>query len=374
MYKKIKDTFFAWLERTLPYEDYIMIRSRYYWLTTSSERENKYRLPYFISRKRNAKEKYCVFRYALPGSALFSSALGHIVSYEWAKSKGYIPIVDLEYEYDFQKGHLGKDNEWEYCFEQPVSIKDVVQKDWVLVEQIGRNKTWRKETCLIINHDADDYTIHVVDKNWREYYGRLNQYVRKAWVWKQSFLDEYQQECGCKISENDCVLGIFLREEFSVDVSKLRTNKTAREIYKKHPLTIGVQEIVQLVKEYMKEWGCNKVFVSTEMSDSLDLFLQEFGDCVIFVNRQRMKSNLYTNHEKYWDMSNDEKREYDRKLNQTLNKREKTIAYVKEVYGLSLCDYLIAPKSSGAAAALALNGGKYRDICILPDFNKADRY
>ncbi len=374
MLKSIKKNFFCWLEEKLPYEQYIMIRSRYYWLSTPSEWHEKYRFPYFLSKKKNAGKKYCIFRYAEPGSSLFSSGLGHIFSYEWAVSKGYIPIVDIEYAYDFQKKCLGKNNEWEYCFEQSMNIKEVIGQDWVLVEQVGRNGTWLEETCLDINGSRDDAMIHVMATNWKDYYKKVNQYIKKIWIFKESFLNEYRQECGCRIKQGDVVIGLFLREEFSVDVAKERTNKTARELYKKHPLTIGIHEIFELVKKYMEDWGCNKLFISTEIQDSLDLFLGEFGDKVIYVSRKRVRSSLYRNHDQYWDMDAEGKRDYDKKLNEMLNKKDKTIAYAKEVYGLSLCDYLIAPKSSGTAAALALNGGKYRDICILPDFNNIERY
>ncbi|HBI63205.1 MAG TPA: hypothetical protein DDY31_18695 [Lachnospiraceae bacterium] len=48
--------------------------------------------------------------------------------------------------------------------------------------------------------------------------------------------------------------------------------------------------------------------------------------------------------------------------------------YVEEVFCLSECDYFIGAKSSGTIAALSLNGGKYKDIYILPDKNKIARY
>ena len=51
-----------------------------------------------------------------------------------------------------------------------------------------------------------------------------------------------------------------------------------------------------------------------------------------------------------------------------------TVTYTEEIIGLSKCDYLIAAKSSGSIAALAMNGGKYKDIYILPDKNNIERY
>ena len=49
-------------------------------------------------------------------------------------------------------------------------------------------------------------------------------------------------------------------------------------------------------------------------------------------------------------------------------------AYIKEVIGLSRCDYLIGGASSGTAAALVMNGGAYDDIYILEDARKVKRY
>ena len=48
--------------------------------------------------------------------------------------------------------------------------------------------------------------------------------------------------------------------------------------------------------------------------------------------------------------------------------------YLKEIIALSRCDYLLGGGSSGMAAALVMNGGKYDDIYILEDARKIKRY
>lgn len=375
MFEEIKNRFFLWLEKVLPYEEYAIIRSRYCWLTTPKEWKNKYKFSYFLSKRPEAQKKYCILRLQMPQYALFAAGIQYIFMYDWAASRGYTPLLDIEYGYNFQRYMLGEDNVWEYCFEQSIKVKDAIKKEWVLVEDIGVGEKYRPEICEDINGKVDDRFIHVVKEGWREYYKKVNQYIQKTWVFKKHFLEECKNESTCKINKADKVLGVFLRENFSKDMEKCRSDNAAKEVYRNHPVTIGVKDTVQVVKEYMKKWNCNKIFLATVVQDSVDLFVEEFGQKVSWIERDRFSfADVISDSNIFWNMS--EKELYER-YNEKYGEKylyNMTLSYAKEIYNLSCCDYLIATKSSGAAVALSLNGGKYEDIFILPDFNKIERY
>lgn len=375
MVGKIKDSFFGVLEKVLPYEEYEKIRMAYRRMTTPMVGKSSYQSAYFLSKSLKAKEKYCIFRLQLPGYSLFAAGIQYIFMYDWAIAQGYIPLFDIEYDYNFQRYLLGEDNIWEYCFEQPISVKEALKKEWVFVESIGNGQKYRLETCVDINGRPEDHYIHAIEKGWREYYKKVNQYIQKAWVFKKSFLDECQKEYSNIMSKSDKVLGVFLRETFSKDAEKYRTNNTAKKVYNNHPMTIGIRDTVQLVKEYMEKWNCNKVFLATLMQDSIDLFVEELGDKVNYIERNRRGFlSTMVDANSAWNMSNQDVQDYYKKKYGERHLYESTYAYAKEVCILSYCDCLIAAKSSGAAVALSLNAGKYEEIFILPDFNNIERY
>lgn len=337
--------------------------------TVNRDQDNAYRFAYFVKRKRS-KKKYCIFRFQLPDYMTFAAGIQYIFAYEYARSKGFIPVIDMEWEYCFHQYELGKDNAWEYCFNQPVSVEEALKKDYVLVETLGMPGTWLDQMCLDINGRKGDHWIHATQNNWREYYAKVNQYIQKSWTFKPELINEYQTKYGCKIEEGDRVLGVALRESFSSDAYN-KMQAEAKKVFSEHPMCPGITETLELVHEHMKTWKCNKIFLSTMFQESLELFLQEFGDSVIYVDRDRNSLNDYKTKPDDWAMNNKEIYEYHQKNSDI---RNMTVTYTEEIIGLSKCDYLIAAKSSGSIAALAMNGGKYKDIYILPDKNNIERY
>lgn len=207
----------GFLRNKLPYRLFIAIEIMYgrylkYWKKNGKDCH----MAYFYRKKFNAKEKYCIFRGCKPGYAIFAAGLQYIFAYEFALSKGYIPVFDLEYTYDFRQHNFGKENDWEYCFEQNVSVKEALKKDFILVEDttIG----WLDKTCIDINGKRGDHYIHLRKNNWREYYANVNKYIQKSWIFKEEFINKYMKECGYIINGNNGILGVSLREAFSMDI------------------------------------------------------------------------------------------------------------------------------------------------------------
>lgn len=374
MLKKLRNQMFSLLEKILPYDIYKRIRIFYFKLVTN-DRKQKYKLAYFQSQNKKCEKKYCIFRFVMPNQMLFSVAKQYIFMYEWAVSKGFIPIVDIEYAYDFERGRLGENNLWELCFEQPLSVKEALKQDYVLVEAFGGYENWIQKTCLDINGAKNEHWVQVRQEGWRDYYANVHTYIEKCWKFKADILEAFEKNYGQRLKESGKVMGVFLREEFSEEACRLWQNATTKAVYQQHPMPPGVKETIEIVKEYMNKWQCDTIFLSTMYQESLDLFRQGFGDCVIYADRIREKlhpEKLPNPKEDFRIMTN--KEAYDFLKKDLENMRERTVKYTEEVITLSRCDYLIAAKGGGAVAALTLNGGKYEDVLVLPDANGIERY
>lgn len=369
MWKRVKEKIFSQLEHMLPYGVYKSIRIRYSHIFTRDKREEYYGA-YFYKRTGRAKEKYCIFRFNI-GIGVCAIVRQYIFLCEWAEKKGLIPIIDHETMYEFSKGQLGTDNRWEYVFEQPLSIRKVLEQEWVLVEEMNPHCCLR-ETCQAVNGDENDDFLHLKRDNWREYYKNAGAYYRKWIKWKPELAAAYEKNYGSYMKETGHKwIGVCLREEFSDDIPK--TDDRAKKIYAQHPYNLTLDESIILVKKYIEKWKCRKIFLSTQYQNSVDAFIREFGEeNVVYVNRDRFNFQNIESLSSIWGKNEKEASDIIRGTRDRAV--EITTAYMQEILGLSQCNYLIAASGSGAAVALALNGGQYDDIYILPDKNDIKRY
>lgn len=371
MLNKCKEILYLGVRKILPDE---IFRLCWSWYIRNNPKydQYRYRYGYFVSR-RKGDEKYFIIRYN-DKDGIFSAAFKYIYAYDWAIANGYIPIVDHENEYCYKINNLDEDNMWEYVFEQPISVTEALKKDWVFVAEMGLGDMWRPQMCKDINGIKDDFRVHMVKEGWREYYAKVNQYISKAWNFRKELLDEFENEYG-DIFQKKNILGIALRENFSSDIDKMSLNDNVRKVLNNdHPKTIGTSEIISLVQKYMANHDCSHIFVSTIYEESLSMFIEAFGNRVVSVERNRQKLDSLKKNTAAWGKNIEEEYNYVKSLRTIEEKKEISISYVKEILGLSRCDYFIATPCSGSIAALSLNGGNYKDVYILPDFNDAKSY
>lgn len=320
----------------------------------------------FVSKKRTDK-KYCIVRYERPTFDLLAAGVQYLFCYYQLAERGYIPILDIEYKYSFRQGRIGEYNIWDECFEQPISAKEASGQQYVLAT--GSLFTYADDPhiCLDLNGNVEDHFIHVRKDDFRSYYAKANEYVRPIWKVRKDLLEELDEEIWNKMQGHK-VLGVFLRENFSKDVSYKK--QADKEVYSHHPLLPGVAETIEIVKRQLDVWKFDYIFLSTMYIDSVEQFRQEFGEKVICIERERIRTTDVpgTN----FAMSEAEEYEAFKERMPYYTNLVKT--YLKEIVALSRCDYLLGGASSGMVAALVMNGGKYRDIYILEDKRKIGRY
>lgn len=362
-----RDKLFTLLDRKYP------ILMAYYRKLKLKDKDVYWESSHLFRRKKIiAKEKYCVFRIEYPNWSLFSVACQYIFMCEWALNKGFIPLVDLEYQYNFDQHKIGEDNVWEYCFQQPISMSQVKEKEYVYLHSCYQyDNVYLEKTCKDINGKKDDVYIHITQENWRKYYSNINKYVKKYWVFKQAIWDEFEWEYEIQMRKAQHLLGIFLREDWSEEYYQYLGIED-KKVFDMHPRVPSVSETINIVKEYLQKWECDHIFLSTLYQDSVERFREAFGDKIIVVDRIRHNSigDVAASTENLFSSTAEEKRS---NIKWSVEKKA-AASYIKEVIALSRCDYLIAARGRGATAALSLNGGKYRDIYILEDKNNCKRY
>ncbi len=362
--QRIEKNILKILERVLSYStfDRILIERR--------RRINKVKGFYpeavFFSKKKSDK-KYCIVRYTRPTFDLMAAGIQYVFCYHRLAARGYIPILDIEYAYTYRQGRIGEYNIWDECFKQPVLAKEAAVQPYVLATGYLFSYSDDPIICLNLNNDAEDHFIHVKRENFRDYYAKAQKYVEPIWQVKDELIEELDNEVWNKLNGHK-VLGVFLRENFSKEVSYKVT--ADEKVYSNHPLLPGIRETIEIIKRQLSEWKYDFIFLSTMYIDSLNQFREEFGDKVICIERKRMNINdsAATN----FGMSEIEEFEAFRSRLPYYTNLVKT--YIKEIVALSRCNYLLGGASSGMAAALIMNGGKYDDIYILDDARKIQRY
>lgn len=323
---------------------------------------------FLIRKKKRAKEKYCLFKIGTVGPSLGWMARNYIYICEWLIPQGLIPIIDMEYQYSLDQGRIGEENQWEYVFCQPVSVKDIDKQEYVIVKEGIEGICYPKKVCMDINGQEDDVYFHMEEQNWREYYTNISKYVKKYWIFRKEIIDDFEENYGIHFKKKK-IMGVFLKEDFTPDVYDTMDD-IERSVYDSHPKHPNVVTIIDIVKEYMNKWGCDSIFLSTIYQDSVEQFYKEFGDKVFTVDRKRIRLEDRKKLARYSD-TNEEKYQKNKEL---VDSKNRTVTYMQEIIGLSHCEYFLTMKAGGAIMALALNGGIYNDIHILPDSNGSIMY
>lgn len=320
----------------------------------------------FFLAKEKSDKKYCVVRYSFPNMALIAAGIQYIFCYHQLAERGYIPIIDIENDFSFKQGRVGEHNIWDVCFKQPISAEEAAKKPYVLVTGELFSYSDDPRICLDLNGDSEDHYVHVRKKNFREYYAKANKYTEPIWQVKDEILAELDEEIWNKVCGHR-VLGVFLREDFSKDVS--HKGEPDEAIYRNHPLLPGVKEVIESIRTQLNAWKYDFIFLSTVYQDSVEKFKEAFGNKVIYIERDRA---LINDEPSYFSMN--EREVYEDHQANLAYYENKSKTYLKEIIALSRCNYLIGGPSSGMAAALVMNGGKYDDIFILEDAREIKRY
>jgi hypothetical protein len=236
---------------TVPYSSFIDI--------------NKLPLGYFKSfGKKNSDKIFYVIWLDRYGSGFFSNVSSVLCHLKIAEDNNMIPVIDFQNFptlYNEKGGVNGKYNSWEYYF-QPVSkyhLEDVYQSKNI----IFGSGTYPEGMSYNITEIAGLSSIY------SKYIVLQKDIVKK--------IDEYTRQIGFQ----DKILGIHFRGQ----EQKFATC---------HSLPPTETQMLHHTDEIIQKYGISKIFLVTEDSDYLKLFVNRYGDKVFYTDMFRThNANAY---------------------------------------------------------------------------------
>lgn len=309
--------------------------------------------------KRNPDKKIVILRYSNLTIGIGEVMRELIADMQVLEKRGWTPVIDFEWEDHFLDRQLGIENMWEYCFRQPgnITLEEALQSKNVYVAEVD----WYYDKLTVIKKE-----------NYRKYYGYYGKICNQYCQLNDTMCERIHDMEHTMFPKGEKVMGVNIREGF------IQLDKTDGKIAGEHPRHPHIDEIVQTVREHMKKWNCKWIFLAAQYEDTIQIFKEEFGDNVLYVTRNRWKN--YDKNEKMLSkryITGDAKA--GRRLRENRRKAGKyddeiMQGYLSEIYGLSRCNYLLAPKCGGTLISLLLNEGRCEDLYIFPDANNSKNY
>lgn len=296
---------------------------------------------HYVKKGDPKKPTYYIIRRQHEHTGLFAryKIIGEHIRY--ALTNGWLPVIDMQ---NYPNPYLapdkfGKENSWEYYFEQPLRIgleqayngKNIILSAEEVLPQLYET------VALLENRDNSLTQWQMLVK-----FGLLKV--------KPALMKEILAVRDKLFSANDRVLGVLLRGTDYVDKKPFG-----------HPIPPPVEFAISTIIVKMKEWNCNKVFLATEDREILNNFKNIFGDLCITFDRE---------YPEYKNGQMISLCRIDRPNDHFLQGKD----YLTQIVLLSQCNSFITARCSGAIGAvmmaehfehvLAFNLGRYGMISV----------
>lgn len=274
--------------------------------------------------KENADKTFFIVRRTNTYSGLLSLIMTHLMRIEEAVKKGYIPVVDMQNNFNIylSEDKIGLENAWEYYFEQPMgySLKDIQKSKHVFLGSGDVPASFPYNDVKFASGETGELSY------WQELaqnYIRLNEKTRQ-------YIDHLKQTM---FSPNDRIVGV-----------KCRGTDYLRAKPEGHPRQPSITQMIEKTEQIMQEYHCNKIFLSTEDGKAYEAFLQHFKDAVVTNKKE------YISYEKgpigQIVYRNDTKEKY-----------MEGLEYLSQIIILSECHCMIAGLTSGTIGAMLFTKG-----------------
>ena len=280
---------------------------------------------HYVRRGDPNKPTYYIIR-RLPDTtgllARYRMIMGHV---RYALSNNWIPVVDMQnYPNPYlDPEKLGKENSWEYYFEQPL--------------RIGLAEAYSGENIILSDGDAvkpyPGHSLKFLEKR-NDDLSEWRMLIKLGLIKMKPQLEEEISATWAKLfSPEDRVLGVILRG----------TDYIARKI-KGRPIPPPVDFAKSIVNAKLKDWKCNKFFLATEDKRILEAFQHSFGYRCVILDREYVEFNSLK--DKVVSTCRIE-----RENDYYLQGKE----YLTQIWLLSMCNALVAARCSGTTTAMMLD-------------------
>lgn len=253
---------------------------------------------------------------------LFSYLFAFLEQMDFIEKNGYIPVVDMQNfpcQY-LDEDKIGTENVWEHYF-LPLSGYSL--------EEVYCSRN------VVLGYDDNCYK-----GNYEKKYDiqRMSELYQKYIRYNEKVVLAVEKEYEKNMDSKKETLGVLFRGS---DMSALKL--------KNHPVQPTVDEMISLIHKYMKEWKCERIFLSTEDAGAVERMKAEFGTLLSCTDQKRFGDTGKT-----WLANINFDRTNDRYL--------KGLEYLITIELLSRCDSLLAGICTGSICAQIMNNGKYKHI------------
>tara|TARA_B100001029_G_C15062995_1_gene460302 strand:+ start:1071 stop:2153 length:1083 start_codon:yes stop_codon:yes gene_type:complete len=251
------------------------------------------------------------------GGGIFSNYNNVLYLLKYAEDNNLISVIDYKNYPNYQrepKAINGTKNSWDYFHNQPsdYSLAEVYKSKNVILSN-NRSQYYFNKLDFKYFFDAKV----AVEKKQLEEMNRLTKkisYNKTTNNFIRNKLDEI-------FNEKKDVLGVFLRG----------TDYANKKLALDHYVPLGVEESLELTKEYVEKNNYKYIYLSTEQLEYLELFKREFGERLIYLDRPRWNAKDFDLDEHILEQR------FDRK-----NDRYYTgLEYITDTEGLLRCDHIV---------------------------------
>lgn len=255
----------------------------------------------------NEDKIFLLVRFHSPTIGLGTFVLMVAKAVDYAKERGYIPVVDMTISNQYlEAGEAGRVNAWEKFFEQPCgySLSDIQKSKNVIVI----------------------YGIRDTPENLNFNFLKLKPMLKKS-------IETYKSS----LKKEEIILGVLFRG----------TDYTNRKAYK-HTIQPDLETMILKVKQKIREWGYfDRIYLCTEVEEAVLRFREEFQDKFFCYPQERISKNYCGYLSEY---------KFARENAAYLRGAD----YWAALSVLSECNSLIAGWCTGTNVALILNQDHYR--------------
>lgn len=262
--------------------------------------------------------------------AIMGGYSSHIL---YARDNGYIPVVDMKHlnnQY-FKDGRIGKDNTWEYFFDQPdgYTLDDIDESNDEII--ISRNSLHSPDKSLGI------FVTDLPVKGGQFKNDRLIELKKRhqsVYLFNKQTREYMENEYNRVIGDKKGILGVLCRG------SDYYIKKPSGEPRQPNPV-----EVISKVREFMKKYPeITKIYIATEDKLIYQMFKEEFGDKLLDNNQYRYE---YTGKDANKFLSNI-------KVDRPNHSYQLGLEYLSSLYILSKCDYFIGGRCAGTRDAFVM--------------------
>ena len=272
--------------------------------------------------KDNPDKIFYVIRRATCNVGLFSYVLTNMGLVKEAVEKSYIPVIDMQNNknnyLDAEK--VGKENAWEYFFEQPCgySLTDTMHSHNVILSN-G------------IITEKNDYPGHEIVNN-REKRTEWKKIFNKYFLIKEDIKQETERLYQ-NMFQGEKVLGVLCR-----GTDYLYNHPP------NHPVQPEPKNVILKATEVMRKYRCKWIYLATEDENIYQQFYKAFGSSLKVTSAKRSSDISHSNINDIMMREEDDRKKIGRN-------------YLINILLLAKCDCLVAGSVGGTYGALLLTKG-----------------